>query len=98
MEVKSDYHPSIPDDGLARRVVDVISDIYGVDKSEIHSDHSYKDCFCSDEVDDIDFIESLEFKFDITIEEGDENKLTDVRSTIEYVQERCHKQEKILQD
>jgi acyl carrier protein len=70
------------------RVIKIISDLLGVDESEINADASFRDDLEADSLDLVELIMAFEEEFGGEISDEEAQKITTVGEAVTYVKER----------
>ncbi len=76
-------------DSAFDRVVEIVATHFGVDRSEITSGTKFKEDLNADSLDTVEIVMSLEEEFEITIPDGEAEKITTVGEAVVYILEHC---------
>ena len=76
-------------DSAFDRVVEIVATHFGVDRSEITSGTKFKEDLNADSLDTVEIVMSLEEEFEITIPDGEAEKITTVGEPVVYILEHC---------
>ena len=68
------------------KVKEVIIDKLGVEEDKIVSEASFVDDLCADSLDTVELIMQLEEEFGIEIPDEDAEKMTTVKSVVDYIE------------
>lgn len=70
------------------RVINIVADLLGVDKSEIKREASFRDDLEADSLDLVELIMAFEEEFGGEISDEEAQKITTVGEAIDYVRDR----------
>ena len=76
---------SLSSDEISQAVLRVIVDQLGVNPDDVKLDSSFVDDLGADSLDTVELVMALEEKFDTVIPDEDAEKITTVRSAIDYI-------------
>lgn len=80
-------------DDLEARVIEIVSDQMGQDKSEITRETSFVNDLNADSLDTVELVMEFEDEFEISIPDEDAEKIQTVGQAIDYISERVGKKE-----
>ncbi len=80
-------------DDLEARVIEIVADQMGTDKSEITRDTSFVNDLNADSLDTVELVMEFEDEFEISIPDEDAEKIQTVGQAIDYISERGGKKE-----
>jgi len=69
------------------KVIDIVAQKLGVDKSEVSADSNFIDDLGADSLDTVELIMELEKEFDISIPDEDAEQIATVGKAIDYIAE-----------
>ena len=72
-------------EAIEKRVIELISEQFGIDKSKITREVSFVDDLYADELDKVELIMEYEDEFDISIPDDDAEKFQTVGTVIDYI-------------
>jgi len=72
---------------IEERVIEIVSDQMGVDKSEITRETSFVNDLNADSLDTVELVMEFEDEFDLNIPDEDAEKIQTVGEAIKYVEE-----------
>lgn len=73
---------------IAQKVSGVIAETLGLDEDEVALDSSFEDDLNADSLDVVEIVMSFEEEFRIEIPDDDTEKLTHVRTVVDYLEGR----------
>jgi acyl carrier protein len=76
---------------LDERIVNLIAEQLGVDKSEVTSEASFMDDLGADSLDQVEMVMAFEEEFDIEIPDEDAEKMIVVKDAIDYIKGKAKK-------
>jgi len=71
---------------IQERVINLVADQLGVDKSEVTPEASFTDDLGADSLDTVELVMAFEEEFDVEIPDEDAEKLLVVKDAIKYLQ------------
>jgi acyl carrier protein len=71
------------------RVVNIIAQQLGVDKENVKPDSSFIDDLGADSLDTVELVMALEEEFDAEIPDSEAEKMTTVKSAIDYIEKHA---------
>ncbi len=78
-------------DELEAKVIEIVSDQMGVDKSEITRDTSFVNDLNADSLDTVELVMEFEDEFELSIPDEEAEKIQTVGQAIDYIRERGKK-------
>jgi acyl carrier protein len=73
---------------IEERVINLIAEQLGVDKSEITPEASFTDDLGADSLDTVELVMAFEEEFDVEIPDEDAEKMVLVRNAIDYLKSK----------
>ena len=73
---------------IEEKVIDIISEQMGADKSEITRETSFVNDLGADSLDTVELVMEFEDEFDVNIPDEDAEKIQSVGDAIKYIKER----------
>ena len=71
------------------KVMDIIAEQLGVDRSEVKPEASFRDDLQADSLDTVELVMALEEEFNTEIPDEDAEKIQTVGSAIQYIKSKC---------
>ena len=71
---------------VEEKVKEIIVDQLGVDEKQVNSEASFIDDLGADSLDTVELVMALEEEFDIEIPDEDAEKMTTVKSVVDYIE------------
>ena len=81
------------DSNIEAKVVDIVSEQMGVDKSEISRDTSFINDLNADSLDTVELVMEFEDEFDMSIPDEEAEKIQTVGAAIDYISKVAGSQE-----
>ena len=81
------------DSNIEAKVVDIVSEQMGVDKSEISRDTSFINDLNADSLDTVELVMEFEDEFDLSIPDEEAEKIQTVGAAIDYISKVAGSQE-----
>lgn len=79
-------------DGIEEKVIDIVSDQMGVDKSEITRETSFVNDLNADSLDTVELVMEFEDEFELSIPDEEAEKIQTVGQAIDYIKEHANKE------
>ena len=76
---------------IENRVIEIISEQMGVDKSEITRETSFINDLNADSLDTVELVMEFEDEFELSIPDEEAEKIQTVGQAIDYIKEHCSK-------
>ena len=73
---------------LEERIINIISEQLGVDKSEVTPEASFMDDLGADSLDQVELVMAFEEEFDVEIPDEDAEKMQVVQDAIDYLKKK----------
>jgi acyl carrier protein len=77
---------------VSERLKKITAEYFGVDESKIEPSTNFIEDLNADSLDLVDFVLTLEEKFDITIPDEEAEKITTFQEALDYVEEHAKEQ------
>ncbi len=74
-------------DSVEEKIIDIVSEQMGVDKSEITRETSFVNDLNADSLDTVELVMEFEDQFDLSIPDEDAEKIQTVGQAIDYISE-----------
>lgn len=78
-------------DGIEDKVIEIVSDQMGVDKSEITRETSFVNDLNADSLDTVELVMEFEDEFELSIPDEEAEKIQTVGQAIDYIKEHANK-------
>ncbi len=78
-------------DGIEEKVIEIVSDQMGVDKSEITRETSFVNDLNADSLDTVELVMEFEDEFELSIPDEEAEKIQTVGQAIDYITEHASK-------
>ncbi len=78
-------------DGIEDKVIEIVSDQMGVDKSEITRETSFVNDLNADSLDTVELVMEFEDEFELSIPDEEAEKIQTVGQAIDYIKEHASK-------
>ena len=78
-------------DGIEEKVIEIVSDQMGVDKSEITRETSFVNDLNADSLDTVELVMEFEDEFELSIPDEEAEKIQTVGQAIDYIKEHANK-------
>jgi len=78
-------------DEIEEKVIEIVSEQMGVDKSEITRETSFVNDLNADSLDTVELVMEFEDEFELSIPDEDAEKIQTVGQAIDYIKERTKK-------
>ncbi|MFW6154757.1 MAG: acyl carrier protein [Planctomycetota bacterium] len=76
-------------DNIEEKVIDIVSEQMGVDKSEITRETSFVNDLNADSLDTVELVMEFEDQFDLSIPDDEAEKIQTVGQAIDYINEHA---------
>ena len=73
---------------VRERVIEIVAEQLGVDKTKIKPDASFVDDLGADSLDTVELVMALEEEFGTVIPDDEAEKITTIQQAIDYIEER----------
>jgi acyl carrier protein len=80
----------VPDE-IEEKVIEIVSDQMGVDKSEITRETSFVNDLNADSLDTVELVMEFEDEFELSIPDEEAEKIQTVGQAIDYIKEHANK-------
>jgi acyl carrier protein len=81
---------TVPDD-IESKVIEIVSDQIGVDKSEITRETSFVNDLNADSLDTVELVMEFEDEFELSIPDEEAERIQTVGQAIDYIKEHSNK-------
>jgi acyl carrier protein len=81
---------TVPDD-IESKVIEIVSDQIGVDKSEITRETSFVNDLNADSLDTVELVMEFEDEFELSIPDEEAERIQTVGQAIDYIKEHTNK-------
>lgn len=78
-------------DGIEEKVIEIVSDQMGVDKSEITRETSFVNDLNADSLDTVELVMEFEDEFELSIPDEEAEKIQTVGQAIDHIKEHASK-------